>query len=556
MVTYIGRIDRHITYYWWCAYIKLELEECTIITEEATDYMDYLNPCNKNQTAKILERFFYVSNGREYISVIPDEAERITKLPTLDEVKEDTNRVVTYAKEIILNADKYKDMDIEESVLKQYACDIDPLLDKIIAINIADILSQNKKPQNKEQLKNVWVKSLEELKTDWDRELEAIPSVQNTSYEVDTTNLQVGMVVKNYKELCELLHEKPLKSGNNSHKAQQKRWARYFSMEKGRGRSIVILDIYDEPLPADDKRKAGNRNIYLKYIETILLKYMYYKKGQVCYATRNQLWSILGMINSNYKKIPLHALQVEVEYSNVTKWQLNNFYMRCNSRLNSILFTALNNLSNRSLIDYQIQTMIVVPSTDKKNTLSRHYVADDDEIGRILAVERKVLNNMGLESKNHAACTMRLNEFYNKVNEILFDMYGWERKYERIKIIFNEADIQEAITKNEYELQMLYLNELVIGSIDKNAQTVSDNRMKKALIEYDEYVENWKEDNWGKVPALKDVEEIFTYPKYYVDIQRKLSQKFLSIKYEKEQEEKRKQYDKELDDIFANLGVE
>lgn len=81
--------------------------------------MDYLNPCNKNQTAKILERFFYVSNGREYISVIPDEAERITKLPTLDEVKEDTNRVVTYAKEIILNADKYKDMDIEESVLNR-----------------------------------------------------------------------------------------------------------------------------------------------------------------------------------------------------------------------------------------------------------------------------------------------------------------------------------------------------------------------------------------------------------------------------------------------------
>lgn len=42
--------------------------------------MDYINPCNKNQTAKVLERFFYVSNGREYISVIPEEAERITKL--------------------------------------------------------------------------------------------------------------------------------------------------------------------------------------------------------------------------------------------------------------------------------------------------------------------------------------------------------------------------------------------------------------------------------------------------------------------------------------------
>lgn len=108
--------------------------------------------------------------------------------------------------------------------------------------------------------------------------------------EVDTTNLEAGMFLrKGYKELCILVNEKPLKSGSNSYKAQLKRWARYFKMEKGRGRSLVILDIYDEPLPIEDGRKNGNRNIYLKYIETILLKYIYYKNGQVCYTTRNQL---------------------------------------------------------------------------------------------------------------------------------------------------------------------------------------------------------------------------------------------------------------------------
>ena len=151
---------------------------------------------------------------------------------------------------------------------------------------------------------------------------------------------------------------------------------------------------------------------------------------------------------------------------------------------------------------------------------------------------------------------MRLNEFYNEVNAMLFDLYGWERKYERIKIVFNEDDVQEAITKNEYELKMLYLNELVIESIDKNAQTVSDNRMKKALIEYGEYVKDWQKDNWGKVPRLQDVQEIFTYPRYYVDIQRSLSKKFLSIKAEKEDSAKKEQYDKELKELFANLGVE
>jgi hypothetical protein len=191
--------------------------------------MDYINPCNKNQTAKVLERFFYVSNGREYISVIPEEAERITKLPTPDEVKKDTSRVVTYAKEIILNADKYKNEDIEENVLRQYVCNMDPLLDRIIAINIADILNQNKKFQNKEQLKNVWVKSLEELKKDFLQGYEEDDNLllpQNTVDSIDISKLEIGMTVKNYKLLCELLGQE-VKSGK-SKKYQLEEFARYF----------------------------------------------------------------------------------------------------------------------------------------------------------------------------------------------------------------------------------------------------------------------------------------------------------------------------------------
>lgn len=479
----------------------------------------------KNQTAKLVERYFYVATGRNYYtSMIPEEEEQYDRMPTLDEVNADTMRAVKYANFIIQNIEEMKDADLDEEVLKKSVCGLNPLLDKILASNLADVLNRTSSSENTDSLEDIWIKSAEEIKVLWIDNWNGSSTKQKSRPvcmdEVDTTNLEAGMVVKGYKELCELLHEKPLKSGNNSHKAQQKRWARYFRMEKGRGRSLVILEIYDEPLPVEDKRKAGNRNIYLKYIETILLKYIYYKKGQVCYATRNQLWSILGMINNNYKKIPVSVLQMELEYSKVTKWELENFYMRCNSKLNSILFSALNNLSNRSLIDYQIQTMIVIPNHDKSGAPSRHYVADDNEIKKILKVERSVLNSMGLESKNHAACTMRLNEFYNEVNAMLFDLYGWERKYERIKIVFNEDDVQEAITKNEYELKMLYLNELVIESIDKNAQTVSDNRMKKALIEYGEYVKDWQKDNWGKVPRLQDVQEIFTYPRYYVDIQR------------------------------------
>ena len=183
---------------------------------------------------------------------------------------------------------------------------------------------------------------------------------------------------------------------------------------------------------------------------------------------RNQLWLLLGMINNNYKKIPLKILKSEIEYCDVTEWELNKFYMRCNTRLNTILFSALNNLQNRSLIAFETQIMIVIPDQDKKG-FSKHYVANDNEIRKILAVERNILNVMGFESKNHAACRMKLFEFYEKVNQRLFELYGWERKYERLKIIFNKDDIKSAITKNEYELQKMYLNEIIIEAIDKNA---------------------------------------------------------------------------------------
>lgn len=84
--------------------------------------------------------------------------------------------------------------------------------------------------------------------------------------------------------------------------------------------------------------------------------------------------------------------------------------------------------------------------------MSKHYVADDNEIRKILSVERRVLDAMNLESKSHAACLVKLSDFYDAVNRRLFELYGWERKYERLKIIFNEKDILDK------ELDELFAN--------------------------------------------------------------------------------------------------
>ena len=74
--------------------------------------------------------------------------------------------------------------------------------------------------------------------------------------DIDTNNIVVGQVVKNYKELCALLGAE-FKQGGNSRTAQLKEFARYFDWEKS-GQKFLITDIYDTPLPKEDGRLDGH----------------------------------------------------------------------------------------------------------------------------------------------------------------------------------------------------------------------------------------------------------------------------------------------------------
>lgn len=115
---------------------------------------------------------------------------------------------------------------------------------------------------------------------------------------IDVSRLESGVVVKNYKEMCEILEEDICEG--NSKKAQLKEWTRYFAWEK-KGQKFIILDIYDEPLPKDDGRQ--NKNIYVQYIQVILMKILSKQRNtkEPFYITTNQMWKLLGMINDNYK---------------------------------------------------------------------------------------------------------------------------------------------------------------------------------------------------------------------------------------------------------------
>ena len=123
---------------------------------------------------------------------------------------------------------------------------------------------------------------------------------ENKEKVIDVSNLYVGQVFKNYKELCSALGEKVM--AGNSKKAQLKDWERYFLYTKD-GHKFIINKIYDTPKEKDDRRILGNNAAYyIDYIEILLLNLFaeYAGQGQrTLLLSKSKLLYLLKMINTN-----------------------------------------------------------------------------------------------------------------------------------------------------------------------------------------------------------------------------------------------------------------
>lgn len=379
---------------------------------------------------------------------------------------------------------------------------------------------------------------------------------------IDVNRLESGVVVKNYKEMCEILEEDICEG--NSKKAQLKEWTRYFAWEK-KGQKFIILDIYDEPLPKDDGRQ--NKNIYVQYIQVILMKILSKQRNtkEPFYITTNQMWKLLGMINDNYKNISLDDLNDMIVEYEVTSFDMKKFYQRCNQRLREILFSSLNKLEDRALIKYEIETVIVFLDEDRKTV---YRPANDIQKKKILKAERKALLDMKLESKQHAYAKFKETEFFERMNAYLHEWYGWEYTFNRIKINYNKSDVLETVHRDEaklqsdfeeMKLQRLGLNDRVVEALYKNAQIMAENRHKKANQEYQKALEKYKNEYMviGDIPEsfipTKSDLHIFDYLPYFVELQNRLTDELICIRKPQEKKtiiEFNDADSKELDELF------
>ena len=336
-------------------------------------------------------------------------------------------------------------------------------------------------------------------------------------FELVKKNLHVGQAIKNYKLLCQLLKQE-IKSGK-SKTLQLKELSRYFASEKDK-QKFIIVKIYDEPLPKDDKRVLGNNSIYVQHIELLLLNYLSKQEGYTAKITLKKLYLLLGIVNPRY--IEENTEQMKKHSSNITTFQINHFYQRTYQKLREIMFGSLNNLKNRRLIDYEELTMINLQERADKLTIVRE--ATEKERNIIRDIEKEVLINMGIESITLIHLKFKTKEFYNNVNKLLRERHNINYTYKDIKILFTKKYIDQALEQAEIMIQKRMLNDKIVTVIDEQAEK----KLAKSIENYDEQVEEYLKHIIGK-PSAMSLKKFFKFDDVYLYAQHELSE--LLIRY-------------------------
>ena len=304
-------------------------------------------------------------------------------------------------------------------------------------------------------------------------------------------NLEVGMKIKNYKKLCELMEE-PDKNGA-SKRAQVSEWERYVSFER-QGNAYIIKEIRDVPLTSKDGRKK-----YMQYVEPLLLHYM----SKWCSGDRRvehtfSTWCTeIGLISNRacddnvtdeyqvpvkagYKKAEPAFSVLEIQRA---KYEITNCAKKA-------LINVASSLEKKGVI-FQHPINYVV-----ENVITRQ--ATDEEDNYIENANQRVLASMNLGSKFPVNMSPRKQkEFYERLNDLYRAEKGWTKTYTlyAIKILDDQAVMRYA--NADVEGYSAAFKKEALGYIRKKLADEAEKGNRKMLEAFERFGEGDTVDNEG-----------------------------------------------------------
>lgn len=309
------------------------------------------------------------------------------------------------------------------------------------------------------------------------------------------------MIVKNYKELCDIL-EVPQKGGR-SKVLQLEDLQKYMRYEK-EGHKFIIKEILSTQYVEVDDRGLNpnshkNQNgAYGKYIRLLILNMLSQgqsedqHKKKIITIGKTHILQELNMINENYKyssynrDAMAHYLGMDIEI-------IHEFFNTNTRKLRQAVETTMNRLMNNEKLIFWNTVKLI-------NINGVHREATDEEIKYILNCERNTLEEMGFKDINGVYATNRIKEFYKRINIKLREK-GIYYSYNAYKIILADSVYkrnEQLNYKLELEDEISNKSELN-NTVDKRFTISAESRHIKVKNEanrfYGEPPKEWLEQN-------------------------------------------------------------
>lgn len=321
--------------------------------------------------------------------------------------------------------------------------------------------------------------------------------------------LEIGMSIKNYKELCELLGDEVL--SGCSKKSQIENWKRYFDFDR-RGNKFIINEVYPTPLPKD----FSKNDVYTKYVQVILTKHL--KETNQCYFTTTDLLKMLGFVNENWGDTSLlYEFCEKYDCSpKQAKYYHNQLYMHVMSYCVTAFKRCLNRLSQRLYINwYEVYRVCDI---DDKGNISEERNATKKEIDLYTEISYKLKLEMNISYIN----MYNAKEYFDKLNSRLKE-HNLAYMHKAIGISFAKSGIDKAIevSKKEFiearkevndksvEQMLKYVDVDIEKDIEKlteksNSEYDNANDDFKLIFSKEEYTKIGIDDNFSDINNIRE----------------------------------------------------
>lgn len=289
------------------------------------------------------------------------------------------------------------------------------------------------------------------------RDLEARPLA------LDVSRLKVGMVVKGYKGMCELLGVKAYDKSRSGRNLQEEDWRRYFEWEEvGHGylRKITHIKEYPDAVPPPPNA------VYVKLIEMMLVYRLSKEPVPEIEMTWGNLFEFLGMVNERFKDHSTYVAydHIDKEIRHISDIGYKDWGSRARGGFKRKLRTALDSMQRRQLIIWDEILYCIVADEDDyidKKTGRRkvheiHTKAGPDERSVKTEAHRYVLQEIyHLDDEKQIVSKGWYPEYIDKVNQYLYDHYRIIRFYTKVRISYKYTTVGKAIEDTKRNLEAM-----------------------------------------------------------------------------------------------------